>query len=605
MVGETLFVLLAVLLLALLIAAVVYVIVAQTRRRREFAQVDPGIGTVRRLYLYVVSFVALMMAANGVVQIADFVLEGLFGGEVLVSSRRGLALGLSLTVVGLPLWLLHWRIIVRHVRELPVETRSLARKLYIYVVLGVALGFVVAGSVGLLQWIFGAKPFSVSEFPLAALVVWGGVWAFYWRLETEEGQPTAETRVVSRLYVYVVAVATLIMGAVGLGQAIHIVLLDAYESLTSVSVLARSGLWRESMKEALALALTGGAVWAVHWLRFARPDSEPLLRQLYLYGFAILGSILTVLTALGIMLYGVLVWTIGVPDEASAAAHFRFLPGVLASLIVGGGILAYHWLVAKQESEVPVLQPWGVRRSYPYVLAALGLGTLAVGIVTLVNVAVGLLVESGRTVLTGGDLWQKTMSLGLTLIVLGAPLWGYHWTQIQRRVSAGEEERTHLARRIFIFATLGAGMLALLGSVSFLIFVFFRELLDGHLSQVLPDTRLSIGIITAAAIFVPYYWMTYRTDRRVAAETGEPEVDRRPHKAVTLLVNEGGTAFLRELEDILGYRVSPLQWADPDASLPELSDAELQDLARRIGDSAGPNVLLVPDGASIRVLSYS
>ena len=394
------------------------------------------------------------------------------------------------------------------------------------------------------------------------------------------------------------------MAASGIGQIIHVVLREAYDNMTSQFVLAQPALWAEPTREALARTLVAVPLWAAHWLYFARRDYESTLRQLYLYSFAIFGSIVTVLTALGIMLYGVLVWTIGVPEEEVAAVYFGFLPGALASLIVGGGILAYHWLAAEWEAEAYVLEPQVARKAYPYALAGLGLATLAMGIYSLVVSAIVVLTESDRVELAGEDVWRNAMAMGITLCALGAPLWGYFWVGIQRRVSAvGVVERTGLPRRIFIFATLGVGMLVLLGSVSGLVFVFFRELLDGDLSQVLGDAKVSIGFIVAVAIFLPYYWMVYRTDRReapAAAEEEKPKV----RKAVTVLVSEAGMGFVRELEAVLGYRVNPLHWADTDTTVPELAESGFQELAQSISDASGPNVLLVADGAKVRVLSY-
>ena len=45
------------------IAGVIFLVVNLRRRR---SRIDDGIGPVRRLYFYTVSFVALMMTANGV-----------------------------------------------------------------------------------------------------------------------------------------------------------------------------------------------------------------------------------------------------------------------------------------------------------------------------------------------------------------------------------------------------------------------------------------------------------------------------------------------------------------------------------------------------------
>ena len=589
-----------------LLGAGVYAII-QWRRRSDLPQaVDPGIGTVRRLYFYSVSFVALMMGANGLTQIVQYLLESQFGGEVLHQSQTRLAVGASLTIVGLPLWGLHWRLVQRYVRDLPVERRSLVRKFHVYLVLGVAIGFVVAGYVDILQWAFRAGDF--SGFPWGAVVVWSGVWAFHWRLESSEGQPTSETQSVRRLYLYIASLVTLAMLAVGAGRAVHIVLLEGYESLFSVPVVlpGETGLWRPVMRSALAMALVGGATWAVHWLYAARADSGSVLRWVYLYVFAILGGVVTVLVGLGLIIFGLLTWLFGAPVEESAATHFRHLPGALASLSVGAGLWAYHWTVARKEAVAFPQEVQGVQRSYAYIMSALGLGALVVGIGTLVNAAITILSESSRDILAGQELWREPIALSITLGILGAPLWGYYWASVQRRVSAVDpNERFSLDRRIFIFGVLAVGMLALLGSVSTLIFFVLRDLLgDGLVRETLRDARFTIDVIAAAVIFLPYYWMVYRQDRQ--SEMRAPVAPARAaRKEVTVLVNVGGDALVRALETALGYRLAALQWADADASTPDLSEDDLQALARRIGEAVGRNVLLIPDGDGVRVLSYN
>jgi hypothetical protein len=600
---EIFFGLLSALLPLGLIAAVAYGIFALTRRRRDFAEIDPGIGAVRRLYFYIVSFVALMMAANGVVQIAQFVLDALVGVDVISPSRTRLAIGLSLTIVGLPLWALHWRMIGKHVRELAVETRSMARKAYMYVVLGVAAGFAAGAAVEAVQWALRTESF--SGYPWAALVVWVGVWAFHWRLESREGQPSPETRAVRRLYLYLLSAGALVAVSVGLGLVTHTVLREAYDALTSRLVAGEAGLWTPAMRDSLSLLLVAGLVWAMHWLVLARHDYGSVLRQIYLYALTIFGSIVTVLIAASIVLYGVLVWALGVPDDESAAEHFRFLPGALATIMVGGGILAYHSLVAWWEAAAPSPESVGARRSYPYALSLLGLLTLAAAMLSLVSTAILILIGSGGDVILGQDLWRKGIALTVTLGVLGGPIWLYYWAAIQRRVRSGDlEELTSPARRQFIFVVLGAGMLTLLTSVSAIMVFLIRDVLDASLSgQTVRDARFAIAFMVPAAVILPYYWLVYRSDRRDAPED-DVAVERAERKAVTVLVGDDGAGFLRELEAALGYSVSLLRWADPDAGLPDLTDDELQALAHRIGAASGPNVLLVPDGTGVRLLSY-
>ena len=512
------------LFLIAVIGAIVYAIVQRRRGRDSLEPVDPGIGTVRKLYFYAVSFVALMVAANGLVQIERYVLEGIFGGDVLSPSRSGLAIGISLALVGLPIWGFHWRLVLRYVRELPVETRSIVRKLYLYVVLGVSAGLLIQASVSALQWVLGSKDF--AGYPWAAITIWAGVWVYHWRLELTEGQSTVETLAIRRLYVYIVSLATLVMLAVGGGRIVHIILREGYESLVTLPVLVptQAGLWQDAMKTSLAVLLIGGAGWWAHWHYFARRELRSVLRQIYLYIFAVLGGFVTTLVSSGVILFGVLVWLIGVPDDDAASAHFRFLPGAVASLSVGVGLWLYHWMVVQREVDVSPLGERSSRRAYAYIVAALGLGALAVGVGVVVTNAVAIFVDSARDVVAGPDFWRNRVVLFITLAAVGVPAWGYYWRSAQLRVQEeGAEERASLARRIFIFGVLTVGALALLGSVSFLLFVFLRDALEGELALTsLRDAKNGIGVAAAVAVFLPYYWLIYRQDRRAEPEVIEP-----------------------------------------------------------------------------------
>ncbi len=590
-----------------IVGLVVYGIVRLARGRNlgDVDVVDPGIGTVRRLYFYTVSFVALLMATIGLMLVATWVLESLFGGDVLSPSRTQLAAGVALTLVGLPIWAVHWRLVQRHVGELPVERRSWIRKLYIYLLLGIAGGVILTGAVDLLEWVFGADSFSGS--PWAEVIVWSLVWGFHWMLERAEGQPTTETVGIRRMYVYLASLVGLVMAAVGFGLVIHLVLLEAYEAMFSVSVLSsgQTGLWRDTMRTALAVALVGSAAWGFHWFYVARDDRGSVLRQAYLYAFSSLGGAVTVLVSVGIMLYWVLVWAMGVPANDDAGSHFRFLPRTLAALIVGVAFLAYHWTVLRREAEVSPVAILEVKRSYAYILATLGLGALVVAIGVLVANTIAIFVDSARRPLADPDFWRNPLALVITLAVLGAPLWGYFWRYAQHLAQGPDvADRSVLVRRLFLFLVLGVGALAFLGSGSFLIFVFLRDALEGDMSlTILEDTRTALGIIVAAAIFLPYYWLVYRQDRRLEPAAAAL-AERYVRKSVTALVSRGGETFVQELEAELGYRMNTFLWADPDAMLPELSEADLSDLARRVSDTPGTGVLLVPDDKIFRVLSY-
>ena len=594
-----------------LIGLLVYAIIQWRRRRGALEREDPGIGTVRRLYFYSVIFVTLMMSANGVMLVATDLLERLFGEPAIVpSSSTRLAWGLALVIVGLPIWAFHWRAVQRHVTELPVERNSILRKLFIYVTLGVAVGLLTSGLVGLLNWALGASDF--SGFPWAAAVVWSAVWLSFWRVEEAEGQHTLETRGIRRLYLYLVALVTLTMLAVGVARLMQDVLAAGYASAFSVQVLrpSGSGLWTEGMRASLAMAVVTGGVWSAHWLRFASRDQGSDLRWVYLYVFAILGGAVTALAAAGVFVDRVLEWALAAPGSEPVVDHFDALPGVIASFSVGVAVWLYHWWAVRREAAGSRPQAVWARRTYVYLLSALGLGTLAVASFTAINTALTLLSERSRTLVSGEALWKEPVALAVTLAIIGAPIWGYYWREAQRRVEGAQAgERNALARRLYAFAVLGLGVLALVGSASGTIFVLLKDLLDASLSiDTLRDIRPAIGVALTAGIIVPYQWAVYREDRAAEPEPEAPSPAPGPtpgaSKQVSLLAAEGSDELLRGLEEALGHSVEVLRWADAEAVAPSLNERDFSDLARRVNEALGRRVLLVPDGDGVRVVSY-
>jgi hypothetical protein len=471
--------------------------------------------------------------------------------------------------------------------------------------MGVSGALVITGALGGLEQIFRASDF--SGFPWAAVVVWSIVWTFHWLLENNEGQETPETLGIRRFYLYLASLATLTMLVVGAGRVIHIVLNEGYVSAFSVPefALIDSGVWTLALQSSLAMMLVGGVGWTTHWLIFAKRDSESALRWAYLYVFPILGGIITSLIAIGWLINGVLTWALGALGNEPAVDHFDFLPGVVASVAVGVGLWAYHWWKAQNEAVSSPHLKLGANRAYDYIVAILGLSALAVASFVILNTALIVVTERSRELISGQNLWKEPVALAITLILIGAPMWGYAWRSAQRRVSGEVDlgERKALSRKIFTFVVLGAGILALVISASATLFVFLRDLLDVGLDlNTIRDIRPAIGVALTAAFILPYQWSVYRADR-----LAEPADDREvlTRKQVSVLAQDGSQEFVRAIEDALGYSVEVLRWVDAEAVTPMLTPESLSDLAIRVAEVPGESVLLVPDTAGVRVLSYN
>jgi hypothetical protein len=464
------------------------------------------------VYYYVLGFVALGFASSGVTLLVKGLLEVISGERVLAGGEAQLALALALTLVGTPIWLYVLNLSQRSLREHPVEAGTFGRKSYVYLVLGVSAAVAASGLVVLLRGVLGAADFNVGQIALPLVV--GGVWYFHWRIETLEGQPSEVARLWRRLYVYLTAAYGL--GLLGAGVALFTanLLTTAYDALAGTLLLSPGSvsLWSSGVRGGVAMALVGGIWWWWHWHRVAGVDVQSEPRQVYLYLYTVLGGAVTVVVSLSILLYGLLQWAMDAPGVLAASTHFRFLPGVIAGLAVGGAIWGYHSAVIHQEAGALAGGLLAARRVYRYLVAALGLGTLATGLVLLFGV------------------------------VVGVPIWGRYWWAAQREATAhSDEERTAQSRRVFIYGVFGIAVLITLGDLSALLFVILRDLLEGELAlSALQQGKWFIGALLMAGAISVYYWLIVREDREAAGEQPAKTVAQPRRKSVTVAVSADG-----------------------------------------------------------------
>lgn len=592
----------------LVVLVLIIVGIVSLVRRKGKDQEEPGIGTVRRIYYYGLSFVALMLAANGIVLLISNLADLISGENVISGGEIELALGLALTLVGTPVWLVFWNLARRSVREFPAETRSLARKGYIYLVLAVSLSIAVVGFTSFLTRLLELSSFEAN--PIASFIVWGGLFAFHWRIESLEGQTSDLVKSVRRLYVYLASLLGLVLLTVGISTVLFLFLREAYDALFTTTAFLRrdSGLWNDTMRNGIAMAIVGGPVWWWHWYRVSRGDTESVLRQVYLHLFAILGGAITVVVSLSVLIFRLLEWGIGGPELSGAAVHFGFLSGTIAALVTGGGLWGYHWSIARSEARITAGRLLAARRVYRHVMAALGLATLAVGLVFLFSLFLDLVVPQGREEFIGTDWWRGSLALTITLLMVGAPLWGYYWLGAQREVlMRASEERTALSRRVFIYTTFGISILATLGSLSFVLYSLFQGMLEGSISlEIFRNVKWGIGVLLTAGTISVYYWLVLKADRKALPPVPEEAPTPPPtiQKEVTVLATDEALPIVRRLEARLGYAVSLRQRQDAGAGIPILTDEELESVLERIAQAPSAKVMLTIDASGVQVIPF-
>ena len=584
--------------LLLLPAILIAVIVAIARRRGRADRGAPGIGT-RQAFFYLFAFAALMVGASGASVLIGYVVDSLRGGRIVAPGEEQLALGLALTLVGIPAWMFTWRRLQGASSTSLAERWSTVRELYVYMVEAVSLSFLAIGSTSLINTLLGGD--RLQGTGVAWPVVWGVIWAYHWWAESRRSAPDRAATPFRSLYVYLASMAALVMLLVGLSIVLHRLFDRAYVLLLLDDELVLPVLWGQPAKTGLAVAIVGGLGWWWHWFRPAETEAHGLARQVYIYIFGVLFGFVTVVVSVTLVFVNVLQWLLSTPTIQPASEHFRIMAGLAPALLAGLSLWAYHNAVLRQEAASA--DAGSTQRAYNYLLASLGLATLGAGMIFLVTLFVSASVRSARSYLIQGEGWQGHLSIVLPLLVVGGALWGIYWSRVQRLALEAPLELESTARRVHIYAVFGVTALAALGSLSATLYLLLADLLENTLSgETLRDAQWAIAVLLVSGLVSGYYALVIRDDRRALAGR-QPSVAR-VRKKVTVLAPESTIASLRGIETLLGYDVE--FWLETGAGAsPEITSERILEAANRISSAPTERVLLIVGPGRLEVRPYS
>jgi hypothetical protein len=424
--------------------------------------------TIRRLYLYAVAAASLATLVTGLALGGAAVLDLLTNAGGLEFTYRQTIAGFgAATLVALPLWLVHWVLAQRLAARDPSERTSTLRRLYIYGVMG---GLLIAGGslayrlLGTLLAVALGTSAIAGDATVAGIVrlLWefvvvAGFWAYTLQIAMRDSAAVGETggsATLRRWYTYGAQFAGLLLTLFGAAALLDAILIDLFAG----SAIAGSAT---STVRDIATTLVGLAIWLIH--RFwtagdatASDDRGSTLRAVY--GFSVLAvSVVASLASAGQIFYWIFARVLGVQrpsglptDLASALAR------PIAALVVFGAA----WALSRRDLARDGMEAGrqrSVRRLYRHVIAFLALGMLVVGATTLLWSLVDRIMGQGVTI-TPPD-FRDQIAFSITFMLVGMPLWLLHW-----RPEVSSEERLALSRRLYLFACLLLGVLAVLGS---------------------------------------------------------------------------------------------------------------------------------------------
>lgn len=310
---------------------------------------------IRRLYLLGFSLAGLLMVAGWTTDALRWVLYRL-GGAMAIAGGTALIDPIAGLVVGLPLWVLAWRLAQRLFYGPDIgERESALRKFYLHAVVFFSALAAVSGATlllaGLLRQALGLDPQGDIRGPLPAILVAAVIWAYHSLTLRADAALIAEAprqAGVRRLSWYLVASIGLAATLIGLAFIVSVL-------IRAIGAPSFGDDLREQLAWSLAAVMAGLPVWALIWRRaqgMAERDGPAgddergsLARRIYLYGF-IFAATLTILSGLVYIVYRLLRLALGEPAEGNLVAD---LAQAIAFSAIAAGVLAYHGAVLRAE----------------------------------------------------------------------------------------------------------------------------------------------------------------------------------------------------------------------------------------------------------------
>jgi Domain of unknown function (DUF5671) len=506
--------------------------------------------TARRIYLYLMSAVGLGMASFGLWQLLTLAFERVsrqLGGSLIdtiseADTRSQLSLALALVAVAGPLWAIHWGLIGRGVRSATIgepERAAPLRAFHVAIVELVALGVaLVNGSTvvtSLIRGVIGRpSPYDGgAEGALAAVLIGGAVWAFHaWvrRGDERAGPLSASAAWWPRLSWYILMAAGVVMLCFGVAQLLQALLdLAVGRSIVDGSILnGEAEWWVDPVVGGMGSILIGGGTWLGPWLGLDRrlrssdwtgpSERTSAVRKAFLTGALVFGAAATLFGAVT-GLSAALSWLLGAGPSTDPAVAVQDAVGPSISFLA----FTCVWWWSRRQSLAEGAGAWpeggvaATRRLAGYAAAAVGLGFAGVGAGWLIGLVLDVALGGQRTVIAGADVWRQELATYVADLVVGTPLWLWHWTvATRRRVADSGVEATAPARRVYLYLVLAATLISSVSGLALIAYRLFGIVLGATSPpNIVSELSTPVGAVFVGALIVGYHAVVMRADQTV------------------------------------------------------------------------------------------
>ena len=582
--------------LIILITLCIYKLIA-FRKGGNYDQslVDPA----RRLYFYIIAGVGLSMLVNGLEQSSVHLIGFLVSPSLLETSPERAALGISLLVIGGPLWILYWQKINREVLKNSDEITSGIRIAYLLLCLSVSFAISISSISDIISETFQASEFNWPRIP--TLIIWLLVWSYHLKVLLQ-AKPSNHvySQSLRNTFVYSFSFIGLFILASSLSSLIYLAVFNIIQNTVGNGEILISNGSFSSLRLTVSV-LIGFAAWSGHWLilrnKLVKQEYEPI--YLYLVYMVTIVSLMVSSTMLLMTLFGKVF-------QIEEMDGWRFiLISSISTLSIGAAVLLYHTKHVPNNYQMTELQK-KPNAALIFSLAFLGLGFLCAGFSVLIHsVMVSLLQLSWTNIVQPNDFWKGPLSGGVSLAIVGCFVWYTSWSRLTMQTTGFNEKFAY--SRIYFMVVLGISIIVTAGAMAGILFILVKYSLANDLGfQTIESLITPLSVAIVLGVVVIYHRRIFKDIPLESEPTIQPQLQgfQTARKSVTIFSQADNHELIKTLQERLNCNVEEIVWTTESNFDGKGIKADIDDLYNSITKLEAGNILLIQAGQEYKIYTY-
>lgn len=479
--------------------------------------------SVRRIYIYLVTIISLEVVIWGLIGL----LRTIFSSGLLVGADT-LASALSLILVGIPIFGLHWYW-AQHSSEDLEEYSSVIRGIFLYTALLATLipvaqnllalvnrNLILATGINSYFSFVGGEQSTIDNLIAIGLNLLAAVY-FYRILKTKLHDKIQEScfKETYQLYGYIWVVYSLFLTLFGIQEIIRFLFYQPG------IIIGPAG--KEYFINGLSMCIIGTPLWVYSWHHRQAIDQNAaeersVIRLILLFILSLFG-VITVLTMSSITAYQIVMKLLG---EDVSALQLLSRVGNPVSVAVSLGIVWFYygkWFHIEVVSRYEDGQKRALLRLHNYLLSLMGLAALIAGIAMLASFMINI--STGNII--WGDVLRKNLSASIAILFTSLPLWMLVWRTSQEEAALdsqiGVEARRSIIRRSYLYIAVFGSVIGGMVSAITLVNTILFGVLDHMDSSFVPTTLNDLSLLIIFVVFLVYHLGALKQDGAFAKQS--------------------------------------------------------------------------------------